>query len=70
MIEIQIILQQLEGAREELRKSLTKRKELAIQKNDTQYQEVDTKGLFDSRNIGENETITKFLEKNNIMRIE
>lgn len=36
MIEIQIILQQLEVKKEGLRKSLKRRKEMAIQKNDTQ----------------------------------
>ena len=41
MIEIQIILQKLEGEKEELRKSLKKRKEMAIQKNDTLYKEIN-----------------------------
>ena len=42
MIEIQIILQQLGGVREELRKSLKKREEIEIHQNNTQYKEVDT----------------------------
>ena len=35
-IEIQLILHQLDEAREELKKSLTRRKEIAIAENDTQ----------------------------------
>lgn len=69
MIEIHIILKQIEGAREELRKSLTKRKEIAIQQNDTQYKEVDTKGLLDNGKTSVNsEAIIKLLEKNSSLR--
>ena len=39
-IEIQLILHQLDEAREELKKSLKRRKEIAIAKNDTQYKEM------------------------------
>ena len=42
MIEIQLVLHQLKDARDVLKDSLKKRKEMAIQKGDTQYQELDT----------------------------
>ena len=45
-IEIQLILHSLEEAREELRKSLKRRKENAIVENDTQYKEIDTTKFF------------------------
>ena len=45
-IEIQIILHSLDEAREELRKSLKRRKEIAIVENDTQYKEIDTTKPF------------------------
>ena len=44
MIDIQLILHNLEEAREELRKSLKRRKEIFIAKNDTQYKEIDSVG--------------------------
>ena len=37
MIEIQIVLQKLEATKEELRKTLKRRKEIAIKKIDTQH---------------------------------
>ena len=45
-IEIQLILHQLDEAREELRKSLKRRKDISIAENDTQYKEIDTTKLF------------------------
>ena len=36
-IEIQLILHRIDESREELRKSLKRRKEIAIAENDTQY---------------------------------
>ena len=41
VIVIHQILQQLEAEKEELNKSLRKRKDMAIQKDDTLYQEVN-----------------------------
>lgn len=71
MIEIHIILHLLEGVGEEIRKSLRKRKEMDIQQNDTLNKEIDTKGLLDSRKVGDNDTtIAELLEKNNILRRE
>ena len=47
MIEIQLVLHQLTHVRKILRDSLRKRKEMAIQQVDTQWQEPDLIGLFD-----------------------
>ena len=48
--DIKLILQQLEVARQELRKSLKKRKDVVNQLNVINYEEFDTQGLFDIRN--------------------
>ena len=45
-IEIHLILHSLEEAREELRKSLKKRKDIAIAENNTQYEKIDTTKVF------------------------
>lgn len=47
-IDIHLALHQPETKSDQLKKSLKIRKELEIQLNDTQYQEEDTKGLFDN----------------------
>ena len=46
IIEIQLILHSLDEAREELRKSLKRGKDIAIAENDTRYKEIDTTNLF------------------------
>ena len=45
-IKIHLILHSLEEAREELRKSLKRIKDITIVKNDTQYKEIDTTKVF------------------------
>ena len=45
-IKIHLILHFLEQAREELRKSLKRRKDITIVENDTQYKEIDTSKVF------------------------
>ena len=52
-IEIQLILHSLEEAREELRKSSKRRKEIAIAKDDTQHKEIDTTKFFAKGDINE-----------------
>ena len=52
-IEIHLILHSLEEAREELRKSLKRRKDIALAENDTQYQEIDSTELFAYGNTSE-----------------
>ena len=46
VIDVQLALHSLEKARDELRKSLKKRKDLAIAKNEINYKEIDTTTLF------------------------
>ena len=66
-IEIQLILHQLDQAREELRKSLKRRKEISIAKNDTQYKEIDTTKLFSNGDSNEFDVaIADLMEKNRV----
>ena len=46
VIDIHLALQQLNEARDALKSSLKRRKEIAIEKNDTHYKEIDTSKLF------------------------
>ena len=46
VIDVKLALHSLEKARDELRKSLKKRKDLAIAENEINYKEIDTKELF------------------------
>lgn len=63
--KIQIILHQLDKVREELKKSLKRRKEIAIVKNDTLYKEIDTTKLFSNGDSNEFDTkIIDLMEKN------
>ena len=64
-IEIQLILHQLNEARDHLKKSLKRRKEIAIEENDTQYKEIDITRLFSNGDSNEfNAIITNLMEKN------
>ena len=64
-IEIQLILHSLDEAREELRKSLKRRKEIAIVENDTQCKQIDTTKLFVNGDSNEfDATIANSMEKN------
>ena len=65
MTDIQLILHNLEEAREELRKSLKRRREIAIAKNDTQYKEIDTTKVFANGDSKEFDAkIIELMEKN------
>ena len=46
VIDVYLALHNLEEAREELRKSLKRRKDIAIAENDTHYKEIDTTKVF------------------------
>ena len=46
MIDVHLALHKLEEAREELRKSLKRRKDIAIAENDIHYKEIDTTQVF------------------------
>ena len=64
-IEIQIILHSLDEAREELRKFLNNRKEIAIAENDTQYKEINTTKFFANGESNEfDATLENLMEKN------
>ena len=64
-IEIHLILHSLEEAREELRKSLKRRREIAIAENDTQYKEIDTSKVFANGDTKDfDATIENLIEKN------
>ena len=66
-IEIHLILHQLNQAREDLKNSLKRRKEIAIVENDTQYKEIDTNKLFASGDSKEfDATIVDLMEKNRV----
>lgn len=68
MIEIQIILEQLDTTNKELKKTLKRRKEIAIQKNVILYKQVDIEGLLNSRKTGSNdEALIEILEKNSAL---
>ena len=58
-IKIQLILHSLEEAREELRKSLKRRKDITIAKNDTQYKEIDTTKFFASGDSNEFDAVIR-----------
>ena len=64
-IEIHLILHSLEEAREELRKSLKRRRQISIVENDTQYKEIDTTKVFSNGDTQEfDATIADLMEKN------
>lgn len=64
-IEIHLIFHSLDEAREELRKSLKGRKEIAIAENDTQYKEIDTIKFFANGDSNEfDAAIEDLMEKN------
>ena len=64
-IEIHLILHQLNEARDALRSSLKRRKEIAIVEYDTQYKEIDTTKLFTEGNSSEFDAAIVELMENN-----
>ena len=65
MIDIQLFLHNLEEAKEELRKSLKRRKDIVIVENDTQYKEIDTTKVFSNGDTQEfDAAIVDLMEKN------
>ena len=64
-IKIHLILHSLEEAREELRKSLKRRKDIAKDENGTQYKEINTAKVFANGDSKEfDATIVDLMEKN------
>ena len=67
VIDIHLTLHNLEEAREELRKSIKRRREISITKNDTQYKEIDTTQVFSKGDSKEFDiAIEKLMEKNRV----
>ena len=67
MIDIKLALQQLNEARDALKSSLKRRKEIAIVENDTHYKEIDTSKLFIDGNQSEFDVaIADLMEKNRV----
>ena len=65
VIDIHLALHNLKEAREELRKSLKRRKDIAIAENDTQYKEIDTSKVFANGDTKEIDVaIVELMEKN------
>ena len=65
MIDVHLTLHKVEEAREELRKSLKRRKGIAIAKNDIQYKEIDTTQVFANGDSKEfDAAIAELMEKN------
>ena len=64
-IEIKLILHQLNEAREELKKSLKRGKEIAIEENEMQYREMETTKLFANGDSNEFDVVVAdLMEKN------
>ena len=65
MIGIQLFLHNLEEAKEEFRKSLKRRRDIAIAENDTHYKEIDTTKVFANGDTKEfDATIVELMERN------
>ena len=62
---MQLTLHKVEEAKEELRKSFKRRKEIAIAKNDIHYKEIDTTKVFAKGDTKEfDAAIAELMEKN------
>ena len=71
MIDVHLSLHKVEEAREELRKSLKRRKDMTIVDNDIHYTEIDTTKVFakgDSKEF--DATIAELMEKNRVQAEE
>ena len=65
VIDVHLALHKVEEAREELRKSLKRRKEIAIAENDIHYKEIDTTQVFSKEYSKEfDAAIAELMEKN------
>ena len=65
VIDVHLSLHKVEEAREELRKSLERRKDIAIAENDTHYKEIDTTQVFANGDFKEfDAAIAELMEKN------
>ena len=65
MIDVHLALHKVEETREELRKSLKRRRDMAIVENDIYYEEIDTTQVFSNGDSKEfDAAIAKLMEKN------
>ena len=65
VIDVHLALHKVEEAREELRKSLKRRKDIVIAENDIHYKEIDTTQVFSHGHSKEfDAAIVELLEKN------
>ena len=65
MIDVHLALNNLEESKEELIKSLKRRKDIAIAENNTHYKEIDTTKVFANGDSMEfDATIAELMEKN------
>ena len=68
---MQLTLHRVEEAREELRKSLKRRKDMAIAENDIHYKEIDTTKVFEKGDSKEfDAVIAELMEKNRVQEEE
>ena len=71
VIDVYLTLHKVEEAREELRKSLKKRKDIAIAENDIHYKDIDTTQVFSTRDSKEfDAAIAELMEKNRVQEKE
>ena len=71
MIDVHLALHKVEEAREELRKSLKRRKDIAITENDIHYKEIDTTQVFANGDSKEfDAAIAELMEKNRVQAEE
>lgn len=67
VVDVQLGLHKVEEARKELRKSLKRRKDIAIVENDKKYKEIDTTKLFANGDTKEfDAAIVELMEKNKV----
>ena len=65
VIDVHLALHKVEEARQELRKSLKRRKDIAIAENDIHYKEIDTTQVFANGDSKEfDAAIAELMEKN------
>ena len=71
VIDIQLALRQLNDARDVLKSSLKRRREISIAENDTHYKEIDTARLFTDGNQNEfDAAIADLMERNRVQEEE
>ena len=71
VIDVHLTLHKVEEAREELRKSLKRRKDIAIAENDIHYKEIDTTEVFTNRDSKKfDAAIAELMEKNRVQAEE